>query len=242
MGWDVYEEIMDDGMSFSTPFLYTGMAFGGVPEYVDCADNQDTLSGSCRDLRVCVADGSSHMPIIDQILPAAFVIRTPSFNQIELLNNGTCNVMARDLISLAEPRVRANGYKDSLRYKIGGRVFSREPLALATRQGDHEWTQLANSVIELAYHAEAVNMTSVSAKELLAEGLVQPLDLTTYDNNGLYDRMVRLVAWFGKLVSWHDDDTNRVLLLPLYSEYSMLLSHRKLCRTLQSNNRTLGPS
>lgn len=43
IGRDVYEKTTQEAYTFSTPFFYSGMIFGGLPDYVECADNLDSI-------------------------------------------------------------------------------------------------------------------------------------------------------------------------------------------------------
>ena len=195
MGRDVAEPSAENvGFSFSVPFIYTGLAFGGLPDMVDCADELDTLRGACRQLRVCVGLGTTHELILQELLSATFLVRTSQpTDHVDYLNNGTCNVIAKDSVALPEIRLRMEGYLGD--YKIGKRIFSREPLSLVTRDNDSEWTDLVNSVVQLFYTAESLNLTQEQANDKLARGSSSKLEQGK--DNVLSIRMLQLVAEFG---------------------------------------------
>ena len=202
MGRDVAEPSAEyAGFSFSVPFIYTGLAFGGVPEMVDCADALDSLRGACRQLRICVGLGTTHELILQEMFSVAFLVRTSQpKDHIAYLNNGTCNVLAKDSVALPEIRLRKEGYLGD--YKIGKRIFSREPLALATRDNDSEWTDLVNSVVQLFYTAESLNLTQSQARDALDKPPSSSWEQA--NSNVLNIRMLQLVAEFGNYLELYE--------------------------------------
>ena len=187
MGRDVFEPSQEVGFTFSTPYLYSGIAFVGVPEYVDCVDELETFVGICRQLKICVATGTTHETILDNLLAASYIIRTKEglSEFIDHLDNGTCNVFVQDAAGLSEVN---DGSLDD--YKIGSRVFLSEPLALVTRDNDSEWSRLVDNVVQFAFAAEGLNLTQRDARLLLEEG-------TSENRSKAYDQMVLLTAELG---------------------------------------------
>ncbi|KAL3916111.1 MAG: hypothetical protein SGARI_008028, partial [Bacillariaceae sp.] len=56
---EVLEPVSGDGFDFTIPYLYNGVQFAGVPEFVACADNA-TSTGACSDTKICAQDGTTH--------------------------------------------------------------------------------------------------------------------------------------------------------------------------------------
>ena len=187
---DVFTPLGQAGFTFSTPYLYTGLAFGGRPDFVDCADNLETFAGLCRQLRICVAAGSSHETVLQELLAATFIVRTrEQYAFIEHIANGTCNVFVRDSASLSDVAIRGAGYLGD--YKNGSRIFSREPLALVTRDNDSEWAALVNSAVQLPLTAEKLNLTKSKAQKILQD------DGSHTNHEGYSQQMLLLSAAFG---------------------------------------------
>ena len=46
-------------LSYSYPFYFSRLAFGGVPEYVECEDRLNPFNEVCRNLKGCVTSGST---------------------------------------------------------------------------------------------------------------------------------------------------------------------------------------
>jgi hypothetical protein len=78
------------GYTFTTPYVYAGMAFAGIPPFVGCADNNDitdacvcteddvsigkgskevaNITGTCKDLTICIKGGSTYVTIAEKPL------------------------------------------------------------------------------------------------------------------------------------------------------------------------------
>ncbi|CAB9509681.1 extracellular solute-binding protein [Seminavis robusta] len=193
MGRDIWEPSTEIALQFTVPFLYTGMAYGGEPTMVECAENKDTIQGDCRQLRICVGAWSTHVQIVEELLPATYIVpveQTDDF--INFFIQGECNVMARDAVFLSEEPLRDEGYTGP--YAVGRMVFSREPLGMVSRRGeDTQFSDLLNAVIQVFYNAESRNFTQAEAVELLDS----PTVAEPTQNSALFALMVRLVAEFG---------------------------------------------
>ena len=55
MGRDVYEQGTRVGLAFSSPLFYTGLAFGGHPDFVECAERLGTSFEFSAVLWPCLA-------------------------------------------------------------------------------------------------------------------------------------------------------------------------------------------
>jgi hypothetical protein len=167
MGRDVFESSTGSALQFTAPFLYTGMAFGGLPDMVGCAENLETIQDNCRQLRICVDAVETHMQNLKELMPAAYtvpVVRQEDF--VTFFIEGKCNVMARNAILLSEKALRDAGYTGP--YAVGQNVYSHEPLALVTRRGDDSvFSDLLNTVVQSFVNAEARNLTQAEAIDQL---------------------------------------------------------------------------
>ena len=92
---DVAEASSGVGFSFSYPYYFSGLNFGGIAEYVDCADRLDPFNGICRGLKVCVTIGTTQEAIVEDLLPGPAVEKYSQPTQaIQFMNDGTCNVVS----------------------------------------------------------------------------------------------------------------------------------------------------
>jgi ABC-type amino acid transport substrate-binding protein len=201
MGRDVFEPNSQGSFTFSVPYIYSGLAFGGVPEFVDCADELDSFNGDCRFLQMCVGRGTTHELIMRELVPGTVIVLTDRKEEtVEKLNDGTCNVVASEPVSLPESRFRDLGYFGP--FKVGKNVFSREPLTLVTRDADPEWSNRVNAIVKIFYLAEAENITKSNAEEL---GLI-------FANNAeLASTAVAIVSEFGNYAYLYDRHIEPVL-------------------------------
>ena len=116
-------------------------------------------------MKICVGAGTTHEMIIKDLLSGTFIVVTESREEaVERLIDGSCNVIASEPVSLPEIRFRQMGYEGP--FQVGRNVFSKEPLALVTRDQDHEWSNLVNTIVNTFYLAEAENITKSNAQAL----------------------------------------------------------------------------
>lgn len=199
MGRDIRETSSLDGFAFSTPLVYTGLAFGGYPAFVDCADNLDDFNGDCRNLKICTGSHfSAHQAVIQDIFPGPRIVPFDSSSQaVELLKNKSCNVIATEAIGLND-KVMKNllGYTGP--YKVGAKLFSKDPLALMTRDGDPEWSNLVNLVVNVLITAWA---TGITGSTVTAENSTAGLSA---DFRSVIVAIVSFLGNYGELFAAHD--------------------------------------
>ena len=162
MDRDVFEAATGVGFSFSAPFLYSGLVFSGRPTFVECAEKLDAFFGKCRNLRICVPEATTLENVLRVILPGS-VIYAYVPGELQTLFNVTCNVMASEPVLGEEARLRKAGFVGNFRQ--GTTLFSREPLAMVTRNDDPVWSDLVNTVLQSLWAAEAQNITQDTAED-----------------------------------------------------------------------------
>ena len=102
--------------------------FAGVPPYSSCADNLDTLSPECADLKICVVRAFTWFSVTQSLFPDYAIVSTESFDDgVNLLDTGVCNVIAAESPYLLEASVRTKGFTGP-EYEIGNNLYSKEPL------------------------------------------------------------------------------------------------------------------
>mmetsp|Transcript_9675 Transcript_9675/g.26348 ORF Transcript_9675/g.26348 Transcript_9675/m.26348 type:complete len:158 (+) Transcript_9675:711-1184(+) len=108
---------------------------------------------------------------------ADLVVSRDSIQSIaQALNDGTCNVVAGGVLDVYEPTIRENGYSGA--YRAGIKRFSREPLALVTREDDALWSRFVFWVVIGTFFAENEGITSQTFSRMPAVNLFGP-DFTT---------------------------------------------------------------
>jgi general L-amino acid transport system substrate-binding protein len=151
---DVHQASTKDGKSFTTPYFYEGLGWGGLPEFVECADNRYLfpectgvdicLPVECIGLKICLPTGTTWIDWAYTVFPEEFPeenivpVNTPA-DSFFALSNGLCNVVGGERHDLAEETIRfVTGYTGP--YVLGSKLFSKEPIALMTREDDPRWS------------------------------------------------------------------------------------------------------
>jgi ABC-type amino acid transport substrate-binding protein len=149
----VFEPTTQQSFSFSTPYLHNGVIFAGRPDYVPCADNLNVTSGGlCQDTKICVLDGTTHREVVGRVLPDASVVIAPTFDSLrQIFMDGGCNVLAGEQFELFFDQDELLGD-----YVFGSNVHSKEPLALVTRDDDHQFSSFCNWIVQSLFSAEEV--------------------------------------------------------------------------------------
>ena len=161
--------IADRGLSFATPYYYSGLGFAGRLESIACIDNTTNVSDidECpTNLSVCTVQ---NVAVIRDYLPTATIVTQNSMGQcIQQLIKGTVQVVVGEvLLDLSLETFRNAGYQEDVAYSSS--LLSRNPLAIATRSTvDTEWSQLVHSVMDLLYVAEGLGLTQAMAQQALA--------------------------------------------------------------------------
>ncbi|KAL7524742.1 hypothetical protein ACHAXR_002309, partial [Thalassiosira sp. AJA248-18] len=143
---DVHQLSAGMGFSFSTPYLYGGMTFNGVPEFVKCADKLSVV-GDCANLLICSILGTTWLDMTEELFPMSNIVLTEDQTQsIQNLIEGKCNVIQGEQYEAPEVVVRYLGYEGP--YAQGNNSFTKEPLAAVTRDGDPEFADFVNWVVQ----------------------------------------------------------------------------------------------
>ena len=162
---DVFEPSAQVGFTFSNPNFYDGLSFGGIPPFGNCADQLDTTSETCKDLRICVNDGTTTIARTRELFPEENILPMPSGEaSLGGLASGACNAVAGGSHDIAQNSVASAGYTGD--YEIGSNRFSKDPLAMVTRQDDPTWSDFVFWVLEATFYAEEQGIDKVNAKKM----------------------------------------------------------------------------
>jgi len=205
---DVNEPTSGVGFSFSQPDFYDGLSFGGIPPYVAfisissrpcsgsltsvpsqcffirygaCADRRDTTSASCADLAICYNQGTTFESILSNLFPAAFLVPRQSGDLVaEGLASGACNAVAGGVVDVSVSNIRDIGQYDGP-YETGLGRFSKDPLALVTRQDDPQWAAFIYWIMSAVFFAGEEGITADPSSSMPIVNLFGPF----------YTRMLR---------------------------------------------------
>ena len=135
---------------------------------MDCADRGDTLTGICRDISVCVAEGTTNEQVVTKHLdglqlttPNVYDANHEGLNIFQWLVNGECNVLAADGVFDGEGSVRELGYTGP--FMTSDMIHSKEPLAVMTRGDDTEFGDFVNWVLKALIAATDMDISKEDA-------------------------------------------------------------------------------
>ena len=141
--------------------------------YAQCADRLDITSLSCQDTLICVREGTTFENKIEALFHDRFIVRRSSGQgTLEGLVDGDCNVIAGGVVDISLSSIRAAGYDGP--YQTGSNRFSKDPLALVTRQDDPQFSKFVYWIVAGMFYAEEENISQVSANELPTIGVFGP--------------------------------------------------------------------
>lgn len=177
------------------------MRFAGVPEYVECADNDMKNFFECREIMVCVVGGTSYQQILASRLPRRQIVIVDGWQTLYGgLRDGVCNVIAAEGVSLGERNVRAFGYTGN--YSVGNSFFSKIPLAIATRDDDPEWSDFVGSVVHAIFVAEYHGITQETS-HLTSEAFISGASLFGDAYENMFEDVISVVGNFAEMYERH---------------------------------------
>eukprot|EP00934_Nitzschia_sp_Nitz4_P001019 Nitzschia sp. Nitz4//scaffold52_size167869//146596//149872//NITZ4_002295-RA/size167869-snap-gene-0.216-mRNA-1//1//CDS//3329554092//1019//frame0 len=170
---DILEPSSGVGFSFSPPNFHDEFRMGGIPPYTTCADNLDTESEECQSLLVCVNDGTTQSSALSKVLPSDNILACEDTEEeVAKFIAGECNVIAGGYIDLTPSNMEYLGYTGD--WEVGHRSFSREPLALVTREDDIVFSNFVYWVVTSIFYADTQNITQATAHLMPEVDLFQP--------------------------------------------------------------------
>ena len=143
--------------SFKSPYYYDGMSYMGDKLHVECAEKEKRF-GECASLLICVYRESTSYDYLHSFFPSDFYISmASSADANEMLLNGTCTVITGDKLRLLD-RLSSEELKDK-NYTVGEELKTKEPLAIVTRKGDREFSDVINWVLQSLFYGEEQDLT-----------------------------------------------------------------------------------
>ncbi|WP_339375347.1 amino acid ABC transporter substrate-binding protein [Paracoccus yeei] len=151
------------GLNFAPPVFYTGTGF--LVREADGIAKIEDLDGAT----ICMAPGSTTERNVAQI----FAARGMSYTPVVIENNkqlvdayvtGRCDALTKDKAAL--PGVRAFDTQDPSAHVMLPGIYSKEPLAMAVRQGDDQWYDLVKWVTYATFNAEELGVTQANVDEM----------------------------------------------------------------------------
>ncbi|MCL6365441.1 amino acid ABC transporter substrate-binding protein [Pectobacterium carotovorum subsp. carotovorum] len=197
------------GLNFAPPTFYTGTGF--MVRTSANVKRVEDLDGAT----VCITPGSSTERNVAQI----FASRNLHYTPVVIENNkeyvaaylsGRCDVIARDKVAL--PGVRTFDAEKPSDHVILPGIYSKEPLAMAVRQGDDQWYDIVKWVVYATFNAEEmeIGQQNVDSKLKSTDPDIQALLGVTGDygqklglNNQWAYNLIKQVGNYGDIYNRH---------------------------------------
>jgi general L-amino acid transport system substrate-binding protein len=202
MSRDVSEVTTSGGFTFTVPFIYDALRFGGDPWFVQCAEKAN-YAGNCSALNICVNSGSTHFDVLASSVPTAHLEPIAAdIRAFDAFVEGECNVVSGELSQISEVAIWSAGYTGP--YQVGAKVFTKEPLAMMTRDNDSKWSNFANTVLQALFAAEELGITKNDANNLMNGDA--SLDTPSFES-----QLLRVVAAIGNYAEVYDRNIENIL-------------------------------
>jgi hypothetical protein len=131
-----------------------------VSSYGDCADRQDTTSPECVDLKICVTEGTTYSDKLPELFKSDYIVPKQSGELVaQGLAAGDCNAIAGGVIDVSMSNIREVGQYNGT-YEKGDGTYSKDPLALVTRQDDPQWSAFVYWIVSAIFYAEEEGITT----------------------------------------------------------------------------------
>ena len=128
-----------------------------------CAEDQKRY-GECSGLSICVSRSTTDYGyVISHFTEAFFTATSGTYESLQRIANGTCNVLAKGHLSLFSVK-SDHGDLIGSSFVIGNKTFNNDPLAFVTRRDDTEWSNIVNWVLQALFFGEKQGITSDASK------------------------------------------------------------------------------
>jgi len=96
--------------------------------------------------------------------PENIVVKKRTSLAAQGLQNGDCNAIAGGFADFTLANSEAGG--DTVKYELGSNFFTKDPLALVTRQDDQHWSSFVYWVVSSIFFAEERGITQRQSNDM----------------------------------------------------------------------------
>ena len=138
------------------------MSYFGNEKLVRCAEKNMRYK-ECASLVICVDKDLTSYDFVSSSFPSTFFLPTSSEDErIELMMNGTCNVIANDRSWLLAETISRSGLVGG-DLIVGEKLMTKEPLAFVTRNDDREFSDIINWILHALFYGEEQGLSTTSS-------------------------------------------------------------------------------
>ncbi len=158
-----------------------------------CADQLNTTSEDCQNLLVCVTKDTTQSQLLYSRMSPQHILETSDTSDtVERFANGQCNAIVGGVVEIAQENIADLGYSGE--YAIGPTAYSRESLALVTKEDDVIWSSFVSWIVTATIFAEEQNITSSTFQKMPRVDLFQPLV-----NDDMFRNAIRAVGSYAEI-------------------------------------------
>jgi hypothetical protein len=109
--------------------------------------------------------GTTFESVVKTLFPERFIVlRQSSELTVGGLVTGECNVIAGGVTDVSLTNIRSAGYTGS--YRTGSSRYSKDPLAVVTRQDDPLWSKFVYWIVASIFYAEEAGISQGNASRM----------------------------------------------------------------------------
>jgi len=140
----------------------------------ECANNVDVTSANCTGLLLCVDEGTTTIETVRQLFPERFIVPKQGSDLLAIgIANNECNAVGGGITEASEAQIRDIGKYDGP-YETFNKRFSKDPLALVSRQDDPQWSAFLYWIVSATFYAEENKITSSTSQKMPLVNLFGP--------------------------------------------------------------------
>ena len=175
-----------------------------IARYVKCAENRDTTSAGCSDLKVCVTNGTTQSDLLSTLFRAErLVLSSGALETVQLFGRQKCQVFASGIVGRTAKIIREHYTGD---YVVGTLPFTRESLALVTNEEDVVFSKFVDAVVNAIIYADEQGITQDSYWLMRRIDLFRPLV-----SDAMFQNVIRAVGNFQEIWDRHTNPKGGLL-------------------------------
>ena len=135
------------------------MTYSGNETFVKCAQEGKRYD-ICSQMMICVTGSTTDYEYVASHFISDFLLISSGLHySIELYLEGACNVVASSRFDLLNCKQERGDVMDDT-FIILDEIFNSDPLSYVTRPNDHEWSSIANWVVQSLFFGERRGITA----------------------------------------------------------------------------------
>jgi len=155
---EVYDESVQQAISFASPYLVYDTHFSGRPDMVTCADNGLRYIQECSDIKVCIHGTNIYFDLIGLQLPRDHILQTTDIQaSVKSFMMQECNVIHCAAFFQIQQIMSAFNYNGE--FHSSDHPYTINSLNPVTRSDDPMWTWFVDWVVQSTFEAERVGIT-----------------------------------------------------------------------------------